>query len=226
MPPRDLTRSDPPGPSLGASRTRVLELLRDAAAPVGSAEVARRTGLHPNTARFHLDGLVSSGLAERTVERREARDRPRALYSSRHDSTVTGRRSYRLLAEILANYLANGSRRASRAAQSAGEAWGHALAQRVPGSGRVGDAQATRILTDALEEIGFAPEAAGGGRSGQILLHHCPFREAAQDHREIVCGVHLGLMRGLLDGVGSSLRAERLDPFVEPSLCVASLTKS
>jgi predicted ArsR family transcriptional regulator len=223
---KDLSRGDHPAEqSLGVSRARVLELLQHSARPVGSGEVASKTGLHPNTARFHLDGLVSAGLAERTMERREVPGRPRALYTSRPDHLATGPRSYRLLAEILTSYLASQSRRPGAEAQSAGEAWGHALAQQAPHPASTGDAQATRILTDTLEEIGFAPQATGRGSSRQILLRHCPFREAAVEHREVVCGVHLGLMRGLLTELGSSLQAERLDPFVEPTLCVASLTK-
>src|SRR6516162_10291049 len=53
------------GVPLGRSRARVLELLREAAAPLGVQEVAERCGLHPNTARFHLDALVAAGLAIR-----------------------------------------------------------------------------------------------------------------------------------------------------------------
>ncbi len=220
-------RSDPPTePSLGASRSRVLEFLQRTDRPVGSAEVARSMGLHPNTARFHLDGLVAAGLAERTVEQREVPGRPRALYVSRSESPVTGPRSYRLLADILTSYLASHSAHPGSAAESAGEAWGRALAQEAPRAGRASDAQDTRILTDALEEIGFVPETSGRGRTRRVLLHHCPFREAALEHRDIVCGIHLGLMRGLLAELGSSLRADRLDPFVEPTLCVASLSKT
>jgi predicted ArsR family transcriptional regulator len=83
--------------------------------------------------------------------------------------------------------------------------------------------QATADLVRVLDEIGFAPEAVTSGRKRQVLLHHCPFREAAEQHREVVCSVHLGLMRGLLEESGAPLQAERLDPFVEPSLCVTHL---
>jgi DNA-binding MarR family transcriptional regulator len=47
------------------SRARGLALLRAAGSPLGVHEVAGHTGLHPNTARFHLDGLVEAGLATR-----------------------------------------------------------------------------------------------------------------------------------------------------------------
>ena len=54
-----------PAPPLGESRARVLEVLRAAGDPVGVQEIAERTGLHPNTARFHLDGLIGAGLGTR-----------------------------------------------------------------------------------------------------------------------------------------------------------------
>ena len=47
---------------LGRSRTDVLEVLRAADGPLGVQEVAQRTGLHSNTARFHLEALTEAGL--------------------------------------------------------------------------------------------------------------------------------------------------------------------
>lgn len=219
--------SDPPrGIVLGASRGRVLELLRSAGRPVGTAEVAQRLGLHPNTARFHLDGLADAGLVARTFERRDVPGRPRAFYESTLDSAVPERRSYRLLAEILTSDLANRNRDSKRAATAAGEAWARSLLERDRRRRRVGDTAATRILTGVLDEVGFAPETVGPARAPQILLHHCPFREVAQEHSDVVCAIHLGLMHGVLAELGSSLDADRLEPFVEPNLCVASLSKS
>jgi predicted ArsR family transcriptional regulator len=75
-----------------------------------------------------------------------------------------------------------------------------------------------------LDDVGFMPQAKTSGRKRQILLHHCPFREAAIEHQEVVCAVHLGLMQGMLTELDAPLVAERLDPFVEPSLCIAHLT--
>ena len=57
---------DPAGPSaVGESRAHVLDVLRAASEAIGVREIAEQTGLHPNTARFHLDTLVGEGLAER-----------------------------------------------------------------------------------------------------------------------------------------------------------------
>jgi predicted ArsR family transcriptional regulator len=224
MPNRGLTRADPPDTVvLGQSRARVLGVLQAARAGLGVGEVAERVQLHPNTTRFHLDALVEAGLALRTSEERELPGRPRTLYTASPDSAGAGRRSYRLLAEILTSYLAGQTKQPAQAALKAGEAWGHFLAERPGPFRRVDAATATKQLVNTLDDIGFAPEAVTAGRKRQILLHHCPFRETAEEHPDVVCSIHLGLMRGLLAELHAPLEAQRLDPFVEPSLCVTQL---
>src|SRR6185437_1089926 len=116
-------------PALGESRLRVLTLLQDAGHPLGVADVAATTGLHTNTARFHLDGLVEAGLVERTTETREQPGRPRALYVARPGSARGGQRSYRLLAAILTDYLASHTARPAKEALQAGLRWGKQLAK-------------------------------------------------------------------------------------------------
>jgi predicted ArsR family transcriptional regulator len=221
------TRTDPADSrTLGERRARVLETLQTARAPLPVTMVADRVGLHPNTARFHLEGLVEQGLAERATEDRELPGRPRALYSATPDTAQAGRRSYRLLTQILTSYLAANAKQPEKAAVKAGEEWGRYLAERPPPFGRINAETATLQLVDTLDEIGFAPEAVTERRQRRILLHHCPFREAAEEHSNVVCGVHLGLMRGLLAELNAPLAATRLDPFVEPDLCVAHLAQA
>lgn len=212
---------------LGESRLGVLTLLQDAGRPLGVADVAAATGLHTNTARFHLDGLVDAGLVERTTENREQPGRPRALYTALPGSARGGVRSYRLLAEILTDYLAAHAARPAKEALAAGMRWGRHLAQAptaTPGRRRPVDASAaTRDLVAMLDDVGFQPEARTLRNERQILLRHCPFRETAIEHEEVVCAVHLGLMQGVLTELGAPIVAARLDPFVEPSLCIAHL---
>ena len=224
---QEVTRPDPAdGPALGDSRARVLQVLQSSRTPMGVNEVATRMGLHPNTARFHLDGLVEQGLVERSSEERGVPGRPRALYSASAGSRQAGRRSYRLLAQILTSYLASSTKQPEQAALTAGEEWGRFLGERPEPFRRVDAASATRQLVDTLNDIGFAPEAVTERRQRKILLHHCPFREAAEQHQSVVCTVHLGLMRGVLEELDAPLEASRLEPFVEPGLCVAHFTAS
>ena len=216
------TRPDPgTAPVLGEKRTQVLAALRGANAPLTVGAVAGQVGLHANTARFHLDALVEAGLASRDTEDREQPGRPRVLYSARTDDA--GVRSYRLLAEILSGYLAATTPRPAEAAVAAGQAWGRYLADRPPPFRRLDAETSIRQLVRVLDEIGFAPEAVTSGTGRQVLLRHCPFREIAEEHGEVVCSIHLGLMRGLLAELDAPVTAERLLPFVEPTLCVAHL---
>ena len=219
-------RTDPQGPApFGESRSRVLGALQDAGRPLDVTEVAGLVGLHVNTARFHLDRLVEAGAAHREVERREQPGRPRMLYQARPDAGRAGARSYHLLAEILTSFVAAQVPQPGRAAQSAGREWGRYLAGRPGPFERVTAAVATRHLVDALDGLGFAPEARTAGGKRQILLHHCPFREIASKHEDVVCAIHLGLMQGMLAELDAPIDAGQLDPFVEPNLCITRLIR-
>lgn len=219
-----LARADAPQrPVLGASRARVLRVLQTVGDPLGVDEIAERVSLHPNSARFHLDGLLAQGLVERVSEHREVPGRPRGLYIATADSVGVGQRNYRLLADILTNYLASNTEQPAQEAVKAGQAWGRLVTERTAPGRKVNAATATRRLVAALDDIGFEPEAVSSGGARQILLHHCPFREAVADNREVVCGVHLGLMQGLLSELNAPITAHQLDALVEPSLCIARL---
>lgn len=210
-------------PVLGESRARVLEVLRAAGEAVGVQDVADQVGLHPNTARFHLDGLVDAGLAERRTEERSQPGRPRTVYVASATEVPAGQRSYRLLAEMLTSLVADTLPEPGKAAETAGEAWGRYLAERPAPSQQVDAEEGIRRLSTVLADAGFAPDAVEDADRPVIPLRHCPFREVAEQHRDVVCSLHLGLMRGVLDEVRAPLKADRLEPFVEPSLCLAHL---
>jgi predicted ArsR family transcriptional regulator len=80
-----------------------------------------------------------------------------------------------------------------------------------------------RRLSAVLADAGFAPDTVDDPDRPVIALRHCPFREVAEQHQDVVCSLHLGLLRGVLAEVRAPLRADRLEPFVGPSLCLAHL---
>jgi len=210
------------GPPLGQRRADVLDLLRAARSPVSVREVAGRTGLHPNTARFHLDALVDAGLATRAVRPRDAPGRPSMAYRA-VESTVAGRREYRLLAEMLASLVAAVLPEPGEAAVEAGREWGRYITERPAPFQRTDACGAVEGLAATLRELGFAPEAVADGAEYQLRLRQCPFREVAEAHQEVVCQLHLGLMQGALDQMRAPVTADRLQPFAETGLCVAHL---
>ncbi|MFC8422671.1 ArsR family transcriptional regulator, partial [Streptomyces sp. NPDC057236] len=70
-------------------------------------------------------------------------------------------------------------------------------------------------------------EAGSQENAGRRLrLHHCPFREVAERRPDIVCAIHLGLMRGTVETLRAPLTAESLEPFVTPHVCVATLRRT
>ena len=212
-------------PPLGRSRAGVLEMLRGADSPLGVRDVAERTGLHPNTARFHLEALVEAGLAGRQTEERQRPGRPRIGYRAAADGPA-GRRHYRLLAEMLTSLIAATMPDPEGAAEEAGREWGAYLAAQPPPYQRLTAAEAVARLAAIMEDLGFAPRAEAGadGRQYRLCLRQCPFREVAEHHQGVICSLHLGLMRGALARMRAPVTADRLDPFVRPGLCVARLT--
>jgi predicted ArsR family transcriptional regulator len=223
----------PPATALGESRSRVLDVLRGADAPFGVRELAGRVGLHPNTARFHLDGLVEAGLVERATEAGGQPGRPRTLYYARPVAAAAGQRSYRLLAEILTTLVAEHLPRPSHAATEVGRTWGGYLIERPAPFERLDPDAAVERLVGVLAEIGFDPEVEKPAQRAQparvragvrLRLRHCPFREVAERHRDVVCSLHLGLMQGALAQLRTPLTADRLDPFVGPNLCIAQVS--
>jgi predicted ArsR family transcriptional regulator len=210
---------------LRRSRAGVLDMLRAADRPLGVREVAQRMELHPNTARFHLEALAEAGLAVRETEDRQTPGRPRIGYRAVADGPA-GRRRYRLLAEMLTSLIAGTMPEPGRAAEEAGREWGAFLTEQPPPFRRPAGEEAVAKLAAMMEELGFAPhaEAGDGGGHYRLCLRQCPFREVAEHHQDVICSLHLGLMRGALARMRAPITADRLEPFVEPSLCVARLT--
>ena len=212
------------GTPLGESRARVLDLLRAAGGPLGVQEIAEQAGLHPNTARFHLDALVDASLAAREPQPRETPGRPSMVYRVTEADGPTGQRRYRLLAEILSSMIAGVMPDPGEAAEEAGREWGRYLTEQPPPFQRVNAGEAMERLTEALAEIGFAPEVVPEDEGYRLRLHQCPFREVAERHQGVVCSLHLGLMQGVLEQLRAPVTADRLLPFAEPSVCIADLS--
>jgi predicted ArsR family transcriptional regulator len=211
------------GAPLGQSRAHVLDLLRAAGSPAGVRDIAEQAGLHPNTARFHLDALVDAGLAARAPKERTTPGRPSMAYRAVAGGEPMGRRRYRLLAEMLTSLIAGMLPKPGEAAEEAGREWGRYLTEPPPPYQRLDAGEAVGRLTATMAEIGFAPEAVTDGTQYQLRLRQCPFREVAENHHDVVCQLHLGLMQGALAQMRAPVTADRLQPFAEPSLCIAYL---
>jgi predicted ArsR family transcriptional regulator len=201
-------------------RRRLLAILRGASEPLDAQELARITGQHVTTVRFHLDVLTRESLVRQFQQPPRGRGRPRIGYSAVQRSV-----GYQDLAQVLADQLGPDARRRSEAAIAAGHAWGSRLDV---GDHRVESLEDAKDLTMTLmSELGFAPERDPSSETeGKVLIRltACPLRELARTHSEVVCGVHLGLLEEVIDRGGAHGTIDvRMHPFVEPELCVARL---
>lgn len=208
-------------------RARLLEVLGDAS-DLDAAALAEGLGLHVNTVRTHLNLLEDAGLVEAVVEDRDRPGRPKLLYRAvtdvRPSESGPGEGGYRFLAQILASYLDATSEDSSAAAERAGHAWGSFIVDRPAPFSTPGAEEAVTQLVALLDNVGFAPELDRTDPDNpDIVLHRCPFLEVAREHQDVVCAVHLGLMRGALEELGVDVQARDLIPWAAPDACVTHL---
>lgn len=213
-PSRPADSASPVAPSRAAAR--VLDLVRTVPGPATVAMLARRAGLHPNTVRQQLDHLVDSGLVQRRRAASSGRGRPSWLYAPTPRLTEnTG--EYAGLATALALQLARSSPRPPADALEAGKRWGAALAQEAPETTHAGPSHARRHVVAILGDLGFSPEP--DRRADVVRLRTCPLLEAVAAEPEVVCSVHLGIVRGALAALGADPDRADLLPFAEPGAC-------
>jgi len=203
----------------GLTRSRLLAVLRDSGGPMEIRELADAVGLHPNSVREQLARLADAGLVATEAAPPSGRGRPRLRYMAQPEDD--GQEPYRALAGVLAEELGRMADPATRAAE-AGERWGRAL---IGPAGIVTDeVAAVGRLVSLLSDAGFEPEGPDLP-GGPIRLRRCPFEPLERDHRGVVCGIHLGLMRGALREMGAPLDAVAVEPYVQPDLCLAHLRR-
>lgn len=205
------------------ARRQVLELLMGSDAALDAATVAAQIGLHITTVRFHLEQLEGAGLIRRAVGREGARGRPRILFTAgpaaREDEAKQD------LSQALAGALAEDADGGRARAIRAGEHWSAAFADELQGSG----SEVVVPLVRILDRLGFDPEveepvADFPDQTRPVInLLACPFRADARQAPEVICSVHLGLIRGIAASLGQDPEGTELRPFVGPELCQVRL---
>lgn len=165
-------------------------------------DLAEAAGLHPNTAREHLQRLVDDGFITCQPEVRETKGRPRMLYSAAVGSDGPGTVRAAL----------------AEAAERRGDLVRRLLpldvVDRTPRQRQI-DA-----LDDHLDQSGFDFDHAVDGT--QVHLHDCPYSEMVKQHPE-VCSVHYGLLQAALAQNEGPLLAGRMHPFSGPDTCTLDL---
>jgi predicted ArsR family transcriptional regulator len=199
------------------TRYRLYRYLRLSGRSVPVRELSTRLSLHANTLRPHLRRLEEAGLVASEVHRSATVGRPQVMYAAVDREDREGR-DYRLLADILAG-LVTGARRRERA-QAIAREWGAYLVGRsVPKPGaRTPTGPNLATLQEALAEAGFDPRfRRRSAKIVEISLRDCPFRDLLDEHRDLTCAVHRGLLEGMLAASRPSLRMTEFEPLAERS---------
>lgn len=205
---------------MSAAQALVLDTLRRQGRPSTLTELTAATGLHANTLREHIEALIELGLAERHRAEPRGRGRPAWLYRAA-DTPGEPESAYAGLVAALVRVIQQTSASPREDAVTAGIAWGRELAGR--GRGAAGArtdrdrAAAPRRLVELLRRLGFEPDA--DLAQGVVRLTRCPLLETARRHPDVVCGVHLGVLRGALEEYGGDPAHTELVPFSEPGAC-------
>lgn len=212
-------RWDAVGVLVDGGRRALFEYVQRSPRPVSREEAADALGITRGLAAFHLEKLVDAGLLnahfEPATDRHRGRGRTPKVYRPANGEVAISvpERDYALAAEILADAIAedaadvdtNTNASLARVARRHGSDLGvRVRAER-------GDLEA------ALTATGYQPQRA----SGSILLTNCPFHALAARQTDLVCGMNLEFIAGLIDGVGATECSARLAP--APGRCCVEL---
>jgi predicted ArsR family transcriptional regulator len=201
-------------------RRRLYEVVTSHPGPVSRDEAASEAGIGRALAVYHLDKLVESGLLTASYQRPPGRrgpgaGRPAKVYvrSDREFAVTVPPREYELAARLLVQAVeADPSERSRAVLAEAARRLGAEL-------GRAFERDAgERDVKGVLTQQGYEP---CGGADGVIRLRNCPFHQLTEQHREVVCGMNLALVEGLVDGLGAGGLRPVLDP--QPGHCCVAI---
>ena len=70
-----------------------------------------------------------------------------------------------------------------------------------------------------MARAGFEPRFRRSGAAVEVTLRDCPFRDLADDYRDLVCSLHRGLVEGMLAGLKPGRALREFRPFAERGVC-------
>ncbi|HEY5053966.1 MAG TPA: helix-turn-helix domain-containing protein [Solirubrobacterales bacterium] len=196
--------------------------------PVSREEAATGTDVALHTAKFHLDKLVDDGLLDVEYRRPPGRGgpgagRPSKLYrrSSWEVSVSVPDRRYELAGRLLAQAITDAEREdipisetVRRTAREEGRSLGKTV---LKNAGSKGSSALRDATIQALEDCGYEPRVDSSG----VTLVNCPFHSLAQEYTDLVCGINLDLIHGMLSCLDRAGLEATLDP--APGLCCVQL---
>lgn len=203
-------------------RRRLYQFVVGRGVPVGRDEAAAGAGVARHTAKFHLDKLVEQGLLEAEYRRLTDRTgpgagRPAKLYrrSASEVAVSLPDRDYELAGRLLAEAVTRAEDEGlavADALRTVSTAAGRAIGAKAPRRRGAGDSAKVGPLVDVLASCGFEPHLEPGGGPRTVVLRNCPFHRLAESYPDLVCGMNLDFVSGVVAGLGADRLTVRLDP--------------
>lgn len=213
------------------SRAELLQALRDASGELTIADLSEECGLHPNTVREHLNLLIAAGFVTRKSASDGGRGRPRMVYTFNSSGSLPNQRSQKdteaisLLCRVLAAQAASlGKYHTWQMVEQGATDWIKQFSVVPPETRADTVEEALAVVEQLLELRGFQPTRGEGDQT--VVLHHCPYSDLAVEQQQVVCGAHLGLIRGSLHQLNSPVTAvfTEIDP--ETPRCVVQVVSA
>ena len=192
--PRSSTELFPDTMKLSPKQREVLSVLQKFPQGARAAEVAKKMGMHVNTARGHLDELVNAGAVRVVTAPAQGRGRPSLIFQVRVPDNRSVAEEYVTLISVLIKALAAKEQLndyASEQARELGREWAKTAASSH-------GAEALGSLHRMMREMGFDPVTSAEqfdqeGRT-DVELHACPFVTAGVEPSPFVCAIHDGYL--------------------------------
>jgi predicted ArsR family transcriptional regulator len=209
-------------------RRRFYLHVASSAEPVSRESAAEALGVSRSVAAFHLDKLAEVGVLDVEYRRPPGKGgpgagRPTKFYRRAErelDFSVPERR-YDLAAAILAQAVSDAQERAipvDEALRVAAHDFGRVIGAGLDDTSDAGSENESERVLAILTAHGYEPERHGA----LITLQNCPFHALAEEHRDLVCGMNLDMLQGLLEGAAAPDLTARLDP--APGRCCVTVT--
>jgi predicted ArsR family transcriptional regulator len=199
--------------------------------PVSREQAAAGAGVAHHVAKFHLDKLEGDGLLDVEYSRPAGRTgpgagRPAKLYrrSSREIEVSLPERRYDLVGDVMARAITTAQHAGvpvTDAVRESARAVGQRLGEQAKhkAAGRRTRAAVASAVSEVLADQGYEPRSTSKG----ITLANCPFHRLADTYTDLVCGMNLDLVTGLLEVVAPEKLHARLDP--APGRCCVTVDK-
>jgi predicted ArsR family transcriptional regulator len=204
-------------------RRDLYEWVVGAGRAVSRDEAAAAADVSRGLAAFHLDRLAGVGLLVAEYRRLSGRTgpgagRPAKLYrrGPREVAVSLPERRYEIPAELFAATIEQlGEQLPPDALRTTARELGQSVgaAALTHAGQRVSQKRSRQALLETLADRGYEPRET----AGEIRLGNCPYHALVDEHRQLVCGMNLALIGGLIRGVGDRNAAARL--YFQPDQC-------